>query len=218
MIVLGSIVTLAIFLFVGWAVSTEMFQQRAWRQRVAEGDVGIIAALVEEALVSWRRERPPAGVGASTWAGVNAAQVVAVSADGVTLSSSAEAEFRTEGSARVQVTSALDSGIAIAAKLVDRLLYDVPNLRPGTVRVDIYSTFTEGDGQPVQKPILSTTAERGIADELTWDALTPAELLGRFSTVYDRGPTGAANPIILPPIEGTLARDIANLSASSGAN
>ena len=218
MIVLGSIVTLAIFLFVGWAVSTEMFQQRAWRQRVAEGDVGIIAALVEEALSSWRRERPPAGVGASTWAGVNAAQVVAVSADGVTLSSSAEAEFRTEGSARVQVASALDSGIAIAAKLVDRLLYDVPNLRPGTVRVDIYSTFTEGDGQPVQKPILSTTAARSIADDLTWDALTPAELLGRFSTTYDRGPAGVANPIILPPIEGMFARDIANLSASNEAN
>ena len=39
MIVIGSIATLAIFLFVGWAVSTEMFQQRAWRKRVESGDV-----------------------------------------------------------------------------------------------------------------------------------------------------------------------------------
>lgn len=218
MIVVGSIVTLAIFLLVGWAVSTEMFQQRAWRQRVADGDVGIIAALVEEALSSWRRERPPAGVPASTWAGVNAAQVVAVAADGITVSTSADAGFRTEGGTRVQIASVLDSAIAVAAKLADRLLYDVPNLRLGTVRVDIYSTFTEGDGQPVQKPILSTTVERGIADDLTWDALTPAEVLGRFVTTYDRAPTGLALPITLPPLEGTLARDIVHPSPSSEAN
>jgi hypothetical protein len=217
MIVLGSIVTLAIFLLVGWAVSTEMFQQRAWRQRVAEGDVAVIAALLEEAVAGWRRERQPREIGAAVWAGVNEAQIVAVSADGVTVSSSAEAEFRTEGSARVQVASALDSAITIAAKLADRLLYDVPNLRLGTVRVDIYSTFMESDGQPVQKPILSTTAERGIADDLAWDALMPTEVLGRFQTNYDRGPTGLAQPIRLPPIEGTLSGDISRPGAAGEA-
>ncbi len=214
MIVLGSIATLAVFILVGWAVSTEMFQQRAWRQRVAQGDVSIIAALLEEALAGWRRERQPREIGAIVWARVNAAQIVAVSADGVTVSSSAEAEYRTEGDIRVQVESALESAIAIAARLADRLLYDVPNLRLGVVRVDIFSTFTEGDGQPVQKPILSTTAERGIADNLVWDALTPAEVLGRFETSWDRGPTGQAVPITLPPIEGTLARDIPRRGAS----
>ena len=208
MIVFGSIVTLVIFLLVGWAVSTEMFQQRMWRQRVAQGDVVMITALLEEALAGWRRERQPKEIGPATWAGVNEAQIVAVSADGVTVSSSAEAEFRTEGTARVQVASALDSAIVIAAKLADRLLYDVPNLRLGTVRVDVYTTFTESDGQPVQKPILSTTAERGVADGLAWDALMPAEVLGRFQTNYDRGPTGQAQPITLSPTEGTPFGDI----------
>jgi len=216
-IVLGSIVTLAIFLLVGWAVSTEMFQQRAWRQRVAQGDVAIIAALVEEALAAWRRERPPREIGAATWAGVNEAQIVAVAADGVTVSSSAEAEFRTEAGARVQVASALDAAITIAAKLADRLLYDVPNLRLGSVRVDIYSTFTESDGQPVQKPILTTIAERGIAEDLVWDALTPAEIVGRFQTNYDRGPTGQAQPIALPPMEGTLSQDLPRPGAAGEA-
>jgi hypothetical protein len=217
MIIFGSIVTLAIFLLVGWAVSTEMFQQRAWRRRVAEGDVAIIAALVEEAFAAWRHERRPADIGAATWAGVSEAQIVAVSADSVTVSSAAEAEFRAEAGVRVQVASALDSAITIAAKLADRLLYDVPNLRLGAVRVDIYSTFAESDGQPVQQPILSTTAERGIADDLAWEALTPTEILGRFQTTYDRGPSGQARPISLLPLAGTPSEEIRRPGAAGEA-
>ena len=38
------------------------------------------------------------------------------------------------------------------------MLYDVPNLRLGYVRVDVYSTFTGPDGTPVQRPILTATA------------------------------------------------------------
>lgn len=208
MIVIGSIITLAIFLIVGWAVSTEMFQQRAWRQRVAAGDTAIIAALLQEALGSWQSDRPEKGTPPGLWAGVQAAQAVAVSGDGVTVSTSAEPEFRTEGGQRVQVASALDTAVLVAAKLADMLLYDVPNLRPGFARVDVYTTFHEGGGPPVQKPILSTTAERAVADALAWDALTAAEVLSRFETVYRRLPSGEGEAIDLPPIEGTLVAEI----------
>ncbi|OAI39811.1 hypothetical protein AYO38_06920 [bacterium SCGC AG-212-C10] len=206
MIILGSIITLSIFLFVGWAVSTEMFQQRTWRKRVESGDVDIVGAIIEEALGAWRRGRPPRGTPSSLWAGVQGAQLVAITQDTATVSASAEGEFRNEGGQRVQITSALDEAIALATKLLDMMLYDVPNLRLAEVRVDIYSTFTGDGGTPVQRPILTSTADRSIADSLTWEALTPDELLGRFQTQFDRLPSGQGAPIVLPPIEGAPPR------------
>lgn len=202
MILVGSVITLALFLFVGWAVSAEMFQHRAWRRRVESGDVDIVGALIEEALATWRRARPPKGTSASLWATVQGAQLIAVTQDSATLSTSAEPEFRSEGGQRIQVATALDSAVAAAAKLTDMIMYDVPNLRLGRVRVDVYSTFTSPDGAPVQQPILTTTADRRVADELTWEALTPAEILGRFETTYERSQSGQPIAITLPPIEG----------------
>ena len=217
MIVVGSIGVLIVFLFVGWAVSSEMFQQRAWRHRVESGDVDIVGALIEEALATWRRARPPKGTPSQLWAGVQGAQLVAVTTDSATLSGSAEPEFRTEGAARVQVSSALDEAIALAAKLIDMVMYDVPNLRLGSVRVDIYATFGGTDGAPVQKPILTTTADRLEADHLSWEALTPAEVLGRFTTRYERNEAGQGVPIDLDPIEGSPPRPAEEAAADFAA-
>lgn len=211
------IVTLVIFLAVGWAVSTEMFQHRAWRKRVESGDVDIVAALIEEALSTWRKGRPPRGTPASLWAGVQEAQLIAVEQHGATLSSSAEAEFRTEGGQRVQVASALDAGIALASKLLDMILYDVPNLRLGYVRADIYSTFAGADGTPEQRPIITVTADRSTADGLDWEALTPEEVLGRFGAVYKRADTGQPLPIDLPPLEGQPPRPTEEAAAEFAA-
>lgn len=217
MIVFGSVVTLAVFLFVGWAVSSEMFQHRAWRRRVESGDVDIVGALVEEALATWRRARPPKGTASNLWAGVQGAQLVAVTEDSATLSTSAEGEFRSEGAARVQVASALDEAAALAAKLVDMMMYDVPNLRLGSVRVDVYSTFTGTNGAPVQQPILTTTAERAVADDLTWEAFTPTEILGRFETKYVRSESGQPVAITLPAIDGTPPRPSEEAAAAFAA-
>ena len=129
---------------------------------------------------------------------------MAVTAESATVSASAEGEFRTEEGARVQVATALDEAIGLAARLVDMMLYDVPNLRLATVRADIYSTFTGDDGVPAQRPILSTNASRSTADGLDWEALEPAEILGRFEATFARGPGGQGQAIILPPIEGSL--------------
>ncbi|MCC6388142.1 MAG: hypothetical protein IT302_12260 [Dehalococcoidia bacterium] len=204
MIILGSLVVLVIFLGTGWAIATEMFQQRTWRRRVASGDTAILVALIEEALVTWRRARPPKGVSAALWAGVQGVQLVAVTENSATVSTSAEGEFRTEGGQRVQVSTALDEAIALAARVADMMLYDVPNLHLGAVRVDIYATFAGEGGVPVQRPILTTEATRADADALAWGTMTAEEILGRFATVYERAATGQGLPIELPPIEGGL--------------
>lgn len=217
MIALGMIVVLGIFLVVGWAVSAEMFQHRAWRKRVESGDVDIVAALIEEALSAWRKGRPPRGTAASLWAGVQEAQLIAVEQHGATVSSSAEAEFRTEAGQRVQVASALDSGIALASKLLDMILYDVPNLRLGYVRADIYSTFAGADGTPEQRPIITVTADRSTADSLEWEALTPEEVLRRFGATYERAAAGQPVPIELPPLEGQPPRPTEEAAAEFAA-
>ncbi|MBE0610165.1 MAG: hypothetical protein IH609_12360, partial [Dehalococcoidia bacterium] len=195
----------------------EMFQHRSWRKRVESGDVDIVAALIEEALATWRKGRPPRGTPANLWAGVQEAQLIAVEQHGATVSSSAEAEFRTEGGQRVQVASALDSGIALASKLLDMILYDVPNLRLGYVRVDIYSTFAGADGTPEQRLIITVTADRSTADSLDWEALTPEEVLGRFGATYERAAAGQPVPIELPPLEGQPPRPTEEAAAEFAA-
>jgi hypothetical protein len=115
------------------------------------------------------------------------------------------------------VSSALDEAIALAARLLDMMLYDVPNLRLGSVRVDVYSTFTGADGTPVQQPILTTTAERAVADDLTWEALTRAEVLGRFETVCERGPSGQGQAIVLPAVVGSPPRETEEAAAEFAA-
>ncbi len=215
MIILGSIVVLVIFLGVGWAVATEMFQHRAWRNRVRAGDAPIVRALIEEALAAWRHGRPPRGTPASIWAGVQAVELVAVTQDSATFSGSASGAFRTEDGHRVQAASALDEAIALAVKVLDMTLYDVPNLSLAAVRVDIYTTFPGVDGTPEQRPILTSTATRLVADSLTWELLEPAEILARFETAYEPGPSGQGVPIELPPIEGSLPEQPSSLAAEA---
>ncbi len=202
MIVVGAVLVLAIFLLAGWAVSTEMFRHRAWRRRVEAGDVSTVTALIEEAMGSWRRGRPPHGLAAHTWAGIQAAQLTAVTTISATLSTAAEGTFRTEDGQRRPVTTALDEAMVLAARLVDMMLYDVPNLRLDSVRVDVYSTFAGETGQPVQRPVLTTTAGRQAADALPWETLTPEEVLARFETLFRRGTAGQPAPIELPPLVG----------------
>ena len=217
MILIGSLLTLAVFLLVGWLITTEMVQQRQWRRRVDEGDDALVAALVAEALASWRRQRPPKDVPRALWAAIQRVELAAVTTDGATVATSAEGEFRAEGGTRVQTSSALDEAIAAAAKLADMMLYDVPNLRLARVRVDVYSTFTGGDGAAVQKPIVTTTADRSAADDLDWETLAPDEVLARFETLYVRRADGAAVPIDLPPIEGELPKTPAAVSVAAAA-
>jgi hypothetical protein len=216
-IVFGSLVVLAMFLLFGWIITAEMVQHRTWRKRVAAGDSAIVYALIEEALGAWRKARPPRGLPTQLWSAVQGAQLVAVTAESATLSASAEPAFRTEGGQRVQVSTVLDEAMAVAAKVVDMMLYDVPNPRLPRVRVDVFATFTGGDGAAVQRPILSTTAERRDAEALEWEALTPRELLKRFDTRFEQSANGQAVPIVLDPIEGDIPQLPGPVLAATGA-
>ena len=200
MIVLGTVLGLAFFLFIGWIISTEMFQTRSWRRRVASGATEIVGALILEAMASWRRARPPRDIRPHVGAGVQRVGLAAATAALAVVQSSAEGAFQNVEGQRHQVTSDLDEAFALAARLVEMMLYDVPNLSLGSVRVDVYSTFTADGGAALQKPILTTTAHRADADGIDWDDLAPAEILERFNTTWATTASGLAAPIALPPI------------------
>ena len=206
MIVIGMVIVLAIFVFVGWAVSTEMFQQRTWRRRAEEGDPDIIGALINDALGRWRRGRPPKGVPANRWASIQQAEVVAVGPGIATLSTSLVLEYQTVEGRRIPTARPLDEAIEAAALLLDLILFDVPNLRLPRVRVDLYSDFPAEAGGTVQEPILSSTASRAVADELFSESLQAVEVLRRFDTIYHPSEGSELHPIVLPPAEGSRPR------------
>jgi hypothetical protein len=215
-IVVGSAITLAIFLFVGWAVSAEMFQQRAWRKRVAEGDVDIVGALIGEAMTYWGKSRIPKGMPANRWAAIQGAELIAVAENEATLSASVVPAYHSEGGRRVKVSSDIEEATALAARLLDLIMYDVPNLRLSYARVDVYASLEEAGDGGVQQPILSSTADRATADELVWEDLSPRELLSRFETTWAEERDGHIIPIDLPPIEGVSPRPAEEAALDAG--
>lgn len=213
-IILGSLVTLAIFLLVGWAVSAEMFQQRWWRRKVAAGDIDIIGALIEEAMTHWRRSRIPKEMPGNRWAAIQSGELLAATPGGATFSASVVSAYQTDQGRRVKTTSDLEEAVELAVRLLDLVLYDVPNLRLSEARVDIYANVESRDGRE-QQPILSVVADRTTADELSWDELTPSEILGRFETIMAQERDGEIIPIELPPIEGDRPRPAEEAAAEA---
>jgi hypothetical protein len=182
-------------LFFGFVICQEMFAQRHWRGLVKRGDSWAIKSLVDQEIERWRGLRTPKGMNPALWHGIQTAEVAGVGRDFIHVISSAEGEFRVAGGKRQEVSSPLTEGTKLAAALLERLFFDIPNVRLSLVRVDIYTTFRAESGAPEQLCILTTTAERADADRLPWDDLLPAEILNRFETRYQVGPNGDALPI-----------------------
>jgi hypothetical protein len=177
-----------------------------WRGLVHKGDLSAIRAILEQEITRWRTMRVPRGTSPALWHGVQTVDLVAVGPDAAHIAATAEGEYRVIGGQPQEVTSPLDSAMAVAAKLCELVMYDIPNLRLGAVRVDVYSTFRDERGAPIQKPVLSTLAERAEADEIEWDVLRPREIIGRFQSRWKLSESGIAEPIAPPPpLEGTTA-------------
>ena len=175
-----------------------------WRGLVQQGDVSAIRALLEQEITRWKTMRVPKGTPPALWRGVQTAELVAVGPDEAQLACMAEGEHRLAAGVSEQLVSPLDAGIRLAARLIETVMYDVPNLRLGLVRVDVYSTFRTETGAPQQRCILTVTADRAEADEIEWEALRPNEIVGRFESRYHLNDFGVAEPIDPgPPLEGT---------------
>jgi hypothetical protein len=175
-----------------------------WRGLVAKGDIGAIRALLDQEIERWRTMRVPKGTPASLWHGIQTADLVAVGPDSAQLTCNAEGEYRIVGGQSQELTSPLDAGMRVAAKLCELVMFDIPNLRLAEVRVDVYSTFRTETGASDQRCILTTIADRAEADEIDWEALRPSEIISRFESSYYLNEHGIAEAIDPgPALEGT---------------
>jgi hypothetical protein len=184
-----------LFAFFGTVIFKETRTHRFWQRKVEEGDLDMITQLVQAEVAHWRTERPPKDMPASVWQGIQSAELVAVGPDYIRVSTTAEPQFALVSGARRQVTSALDEAKRVAAKLAERLLYDVPHVRPARLQIDCYTTLQEASGEVTQRCILSALADRAAAAEIDWDSDPPEVIAERLGARYQLDARGGALPI-----------------------
>ena len=193
----------AIFVVVGYIVLQGTRASMAWRKAASGGDVDVIRQILEDAIASWRSVRRPKEIAPDVWRGVQSVALVDVAAGSASVSCQVESEYRLLNGRWLEVSSPLQEGFSVTARLADMLLYDVPNLRLDSVRIDIYTTFRDADGTAERACILTTNVRRDVAREVDWEEWTPVEIVDAFGGRYRLGERGVALPI--DPIEGALA-------------
>lgn len=212
----AAIVIAVLFVLIGLVLVKEVRTHLFWRRLVAEDDADVIGQILENEIEHWRIMRPPKRISAAVWTGVQGMELQAGSRRLVQVSTTAEAEFRLVEGRRTQMASALDTAFAVAARLIEMILYDVPDFRPDAVRVDVYTTFRSESGAADPRPILSLTADRQTAAPLGWDVAPAEEIIAAFQPLYRLSEQGDALPIALPPppeepppqpADGTEAQD-----------
>jgi hypothetical protein len=191
----GILLIALLFAFFGTVIFKETRTHRFWQRKVEEGDLDMITQLVQAEVSHWRAERPPKGMPASVWQGIQSVELVAVGPDYIRVSTTAEPQFALVGGARRQVTSALDEAKRVAAKLAERLFYDIPHVRPARLQIDCYTTLQEPDGDVTQRCILSALADRDAAAEVDWDSDPPEVIAERLGARYQLDARGGALPI-----------------------
>jgi hypothetical protein len=191
----GILVIALIFAFFAFIIFKETRTHRFWQSKVEEGDLEMISQLVQVEVERWRTERPPKGMPASVWQGVQGVELVEVGHDFIRASSTAEPQFALVGGERRQVSSALDEAKRITARLAERFFYDIPHVRPERVQIDIYTTFHEVGSEASQRCILSTLAPRNAAAEVDWDNDPPEVIAEQLGARYQLDGHGAALPI-----------------------
>jgi len=185
---------LFMFMIVGWVIVQGTRAQLAWRKLVDAGDVNAIQTLVGEEVQRWKTARMPKGVDASVWHGVQSAELLEVTPEGVRLSASAEGQYALVSGERREVSSALKEGFTLTARLAEMVMYDIPNVKLPYAQVDIYSTYRDETGSS-QRCILSTLCKREVADALDWDDMDGEEIVRAFGGRFSLDDHGQPAPI-----------------------
>ncbi len=186
----GILAIVIIFIAVGYIELQGTRASLAWRKAAAGGDVEVIRQMLEETISSWRSMKRPKEVALDVWRGVQSIELVDVAADSARVSCQVESEYRMLEGRWVEVSNPLQGGMAVTAHLADMLIYDVPNLRLASVRIDVYTTFRNSGGASDRARILTTNAQREVAREVDWESWTPAEIVDAFGGRYRLGERG----------------------------
>ncbi len=195
----GVLAVIGLGLLLTYIIWQETRSHLHWRSLVADGNVWAINELVEAEIERWHRMRPPRGVPLALWSGVQTVELVAIGRDYVQVACGTEGEYRMTGTRREQVTSPLQAAMRLAAKVIEMLMYDIPEVKLGLVRVDVYSTFPTPGGSAEQGCILSVSAMRPQANAIDWDVTSAEEALKSFEVHCSMDERGAAGRIEPPP-------------------
>jgi len=183
------------FLIVTYIVVQGTRAALAWRQAAASGDVKVIREIVEDALNGWRSMKRPKEAPAEVWRGIQSMQIVEVDADLVRVSCQAEGDYRLVNGRWVETANPLHEAMAVTAKGLDMLLYELPHYKPGLVQIDVYMTMREADRVTERVCILSTTATRDDARQVDWEEWTPAQIVDALGGRYRMDDLGQPLPI-----------------------
>ncbi len=191
----GLIAVTVVGLFLAYVVVQETRARLHWRGLVRRGDLPAIQTLVEEQIGAWRSAKVPKGTPATLWHCVQTTEIASITAEALHVICSAEGVYALEGGAKREISSALQEGIRVTARLAEMLLYEILEVKMARVRIDVYSTFRGDDGTATQRCILSTDFERDAAAALDWDTATPEEIVSALGGRYEVNERGAAVPI-----------------------
>ncbi len=190
------------FLIVAYVVMQGTRVAMAWRKAAEDGDVKIIAEIVEDSLTEWSSKKKPKEIAVDVWRGMQSTQLVEVAADFVRVSCQAESEYRREGKNWVESANPLQTGMAITARVAEMVFYDLPHFRPERIQIDVYATFRDGDGASSRVCIMSTEADRSAALAVDWDEWTGEEIADSLGARYRMGERGqplaieVADPVV----------------------
>jgi hypothetical protein len=156
----------------------------AWRQEAAKGNLKVIREIVEDSLKGWSAQKRPKPVPAEVWRGIQSMQLFAVAPGYVGVATTAESEYRQQGSQWIEIRNPLQEGIAITARAAEMLFYELPHYQPDRVQVDVYATFREEGGATRRECILSTLAGREEARGIDWEEWTAEEIMQSMESRY----------------------------------
>lgn len=202
---------------IGLVLFKEMRTHIFWRALVDSGDLEAIRGILDVEIEHWRTQRPPKGVSAAVWAGVQGMELVDANGRYVHLSTTVAAEFRAVDGKQAQVATALDTAMSASVKLIEMIFYDLPEYRPDVTRVDVFTTFRSESGSAEPRPILSVTAQRAEAIGIDWDDPSARAITLNFSTVFELSASGEPLPIELPATDESLSAPIEDAAGSDAA-
>ena len=184
-----------LFLIFAYVVIQGTRAALAWRTAAAAGDVKVIRDIVEDTINAWRSMKRPKAVASDVWRGVQSMQLTDAGPDFVRVSCQAQSEYKLVGERWVEVTNPLQEGMAVTARAVDMLLYELPHFQPQRVQIDIYTSFRETDGRTRNVCILTTAADRDAARAVDWEDWSPDQIVEGLGGRYRLGDRGQSLPV-----------------------
>ncbi len=177
----------------------------AWRNAAAAGDVKVIRDIVDGALSAWCSMKRPKDIAPEVWRGVQSMQIVEVAPEFVRVSCQAEGEYKLLNGRWVETANPLQEGMAITARALDMLLYELPHFKADRVQVDVYTTFREAAAKTRRVCILSTLTSREDAREVDWEEWTPVQIVDALGGRYHMGDFAQPLPIEVAELKAAEA-------------